>query len=81
MLNAGLPVNLADAKGQTLLMLASYNGNLETTRMLLKHGADVDRRNDRGQTPLGGVAFRATKGSLRCCSNTVRTLTPTTAAA
>lgn len=26
--------------------------------MLLEHGADVDRRNDRGQTPLGGVAFK-----------------------
>ena len=58
MLRHGLPVNLADAKGNTLLMLASYNGNLETTRMFLKHGADVDRRNDRGQTPLGGVAFK-----------------------
>jgi ankyrin repeat protein len=26
--------------------------------MLLKAGADVDRRNDKGQTPLGGVAFK-----------------------
>ena len=58
MLFHGLPVNLADAKGNSLLMLASYNGNLETTRMLLKNGADVDRRNGRGQTPLGGVAFK-----------------------
>ena len=39
-------------------MLASYNGNVETTRMLLEHGVEVDRRNDRGQTPLGGVAFK-----------------------
>ena len=58
MLRHGLPVNLADAKGNTLLMLASYNGNMETTRMLLEHGAEADRRNDRGQTPLGGVAFK-----------------------
>lgn len=58
MVEAGLPVNLCDAKGQSLLMLASYNGNLETTRMLLALGAEVDRRNDRGQTPLGGVAFK-----------------------
>jgi hypothetical protein len=47
-----------DARGNTLLMLASYNGNAETARMLLEHGAAADRRNDRGQTPLGGVAFR-----------------------
>ena len=43
MLDAGLPVNLSDAKGNSLLMLASYNGQLETTRMLLQYGADVDR--------------------------------------
>ena len=58
MLRHGLSVNLADAKGNSLLMLASYNGNVETTRMLLEHGAEVDRRNDRRQTPLGGVAFK-----------------------
>jgi ankyrin repeat protein len=39
-------------------MLASYNGEVETTRMLLEYGADTERRNDRGQTPLGGVAFK-----------------------
>ena len=58
MVDAGLPVNLADAKGNSLLMLASYHGNEATARMLLERGAEVDRRNDRGQTPLGGVAFK-----------------------
>lgn len=58
MVEAGLPVNLCDHKGQSLLMLASYNDNYETTQMLLQMGADIDRRNDRGQTPLGGVAFK-----------------------
>ena len=58
MIDAGLPVNLADHKGNTLLMLACYNGNLATARMLLEHGAAPDRRNDRGQTPLGGAAFK-----------------------
>jgi len=58
MIIAGMPVNLADEKGQTLLMLASYNGNFETSKMLLENGAAVDQKNDRGQTPLGGVAFK-----------------------
>jgi ankyrin repeat protein len=58
MLEAGLPVNLSDVKGNSLLMLASYNLRFETTRMLLQHGAAVDRRNDHGQTPLGGAAFK-----------------------
>ena len=58
MLQAGLPINLSDTKGQTLLMLATYHGHVATTRMLLEKGAEVDRRNDRGQTPLGGAAFK-----------------------
>ncbi|SRR6266446_2273585 len=61
MIHHGLPVNLADAKGNSLLMLASYNGNVETTRVLLQAGADADRRNDRGQTPLGGAAFKGSE--------------------
>ena len=58
MLGHGIAVNLTDAKGNSLLMLASYHGNLEATRVLCEHGADVNRRNDRGQTPLGGAAFK-----------------------
>jgi ankyrin repeat protein len=61
MLHHGLPVNLAGAKGNTLPMLASYNGHADTNRMLLESGANADRRNDRGQTPLGGASF---KGSV-----------------
>jgi hypothetical protein len=55
---AGLPVNLADGDRNTLLMLACYHDQLETARMLLARGAEVDRRNSRNQTPLGGVAFK-----------------------
>ena len=54
----GLAVDAQDAKGNTLLMLASYHGKAETVAMLLKAGATVDLRNDKGQTPLGGVAFK-----------------------
>jgi len=61
MIKHGLNKNLADEKGNTLLMLATYNGQLECAKMLLELGVDVDKRNDRGQTPLGGVAF---KGNL-----------------
>jgi len=58
MLEAGMPVNLSDHKGNSLIMLASYNGNLETTQMLVSMGAMVDKKNDRGQTPLAGVCFK-----------------------
>ncbi len=58
MLTAGMPVNLRDGKGNSLLMLAAYHGHHTTARLLLDHGADPDLANDRGQTPLGGVAFK-----------------------
>lgn len=58
MVAAGISTDLSDGKGQSLLMLASYNGHLDTVRMLLEMGATVDKRNDRGQTPLGGVSFK-----------------------
>ena len=58
MINAGLNVNLANDKGNTLLMLAAYNNSLEVARMLLQKGADVDKRNDKNQTPLAGVCFK-----------------------
>ena len=82
MLRHGLPVNLADNKGNSLLMLASYNDHLETARMLLVHGAGVDRRNDRGQTPLGGVAFKGYEEMVTLRSwKTAQILTPTMVAA
>ncbi|WP_157246163.1 ankyrin repeat domain-containing protein [Nonomuraea typhae] len=55
---AGLPVNLANGKGDTLLMLAAYHGHAETVRMLAELGADPGRQNDRGQTPLAGAVFK-----------------------
>ncbi|ARR00639.1 MULTISPECIES: ankyrin repeat domain-containing protein [Campylobacter] len=61
MIDAGLSPNLKNHKGDSLLMLAAYNGSLETTKMLIQKGARVDERNDRGQTPLAGVCF---KGNL-----------------
>jgi uncharacterized protein len=58
MLAAGMPVNLADHKSNALLMLAAYHGHSQTVRLILAHGAEPDRRNAHGQTPLGGVAFK-----------------------
>lgn len=50
--------NIRDGKGNSLLMLASYNGQIEMTRVLLKHGADPQIANDMGQIPLAGAAFK-----------------------
>ncbi len=57
-LTAGLPPNLTSAStGDSLLMLASYHGHLPATKLLLSHGADPNRLNDRKQSPLSGAVF------------------------
>lgn len=55
---AGVPVELTDADGNTLLMLAAYHGNAGTVQALVRLGADVNRLNDRGQSPLAGAVFK-----------------------
>jgi ankyrin repeat protein len=56
--DAGVPVNLSNDKGDTLVMLAAYHGHAQTVTALLERGADPDRPNDRGQTPLAGAVFK-----------------------
>jgi ankyrin repeat protein len=56
--DAGVPANLTDDRGDTLLMLAAYHGHADSVRALLERGADCDRANDRGQTPLAGAVFK-----------------------
>lgn len=58
MLAQGVPVNFRNEKGDSLIMLASYHGHLETSRLLLAAGADANVPNDQGQTPLAGVAYK-----------------------
>jgi hypothetical protein len=57
-LDAGTPVNLANDKGDSLLMLAAYHGHADTAAMLLARGADPNLANDRGQLPLAGAVFK-----------------------
>jgi uncharacterized protein len=57
-ITAGIPVNLTNHEGNTLLMLASYGGRLETARMLLENNADPNVLNDRGQSPIAGCVFK-----------------------
>ena len=56
--DAGVPVNLTNAAGDTLLILAAYHQHTGTVRMLLERGADHARVNDKGQTALGAAVFR-----------------------
>jgi ankyrin repeat protein len=39
-------------------MLASYHGHAPLASLLVKHGADPNRLNDKGQSILAGVVFK-----------------------
>ncbi|WP_405946705.1 ankyrin repeat domain-containing protein [Streptomyces prunicolor] len=56
--DAGVPANLTNDRGDSLVMLAAYHGHAGAVRALLARGAEADRINDRGQTPLAGAVFK-----------------------
>lgn len=62
---AGVPVNLTNSKGDTLLILAAYHQREETVTALLEAGADPDRVNDNGQTALMSAVFRGNEPIVR----------------
>ncbi len=63
--DAGLPVNLTNEKGDSLLILAAYHAHPETVDALLARGADCSRTNDRGQTALAAAVFRSSDAAVR----------------
>jgi len=69
LLEHGLVPNIRDGKGNSLLMLASYNGNHDAVRVLLEHGGDPELANDSGQIPLAGSAFKGDTEMARLLIN------------
>ena len=62
--DAGVPVNLTNGAGDTLLILAAYHDHPDTVRALLARHADTARVNDRGQTALGAAVFRRSEPAV-----------------
>ena len=62
MVDAGVPVNLTNSAGDTLLILAAYHLHADLVRALLERGADPSRVNDKGQTALAAAVFRQHRG-------------------
>ena len=54
----GVPVDLTNANGDTLLLLAAYHEHPDLVRALLERGADPNPVNGRGQTALVAAVFR-----------------------
>ncbi|MEU1122298.1 ankyrin repeat domain-containing protein [Streptomyces sp. NPDC005899] len=62
--DAGVPANLTNDRGDSLLMLAAYHGHAPAVSALADRGADPDRANDRGQTPLAGAVFKGERAVI-----------------
>jgi uncharacterized protein len=65
LVDAGLPVDLTNPKGDTLMILAAYNGHNTIVEGLVERGADVNRLNDRGQGALTCAVFRNNEALAR----------------
>ncbi len=62
---AGVPVNLTNGSGDSLLILAAYYQQQAVVELLLAREADTGRVNDRGQTALGAATFRQSEPIVR----------------
>ncbi|MCF5054888.1 ankyrin repeat domain-containing protein [Pseudomonas syringae] len=77
LLAKGLPANLRNHNGDTLLMLAAYHGHPEAVKVLLEFKADPLIANDKNQLPIAGAAF---KGNLAVVKALIEGGTPVEAA-
>ncbi|WP_258059159.1 ankyrin repeat domain-containing protein [Arthrobacter sp. B1805] len=62
LVSSGIPVNLTNSRGDTLLILAAYHRRADTVSALLSASADTSRVNDMGQTALAAATFRCDAG-------------------
>lgn len=56
--NFGTDINQKNHKGYSPLMISVYNGNYETSELLLERGADPNSTDLYGNTILMGAAFK-----------------------
>tara|TARA_B100000780_G_scaffold205374_1_gene145960 strand:- start:125 stop:631 length:507 start_codon:yes stop_codon:yes gene_type:complete len=52
LLDKGVPVNVKDKFGNTILAVACQNGIKKLAKIALRRGADINSRNYKGNTPL-----------------------------
>jgi len=64
MLDAGVPLDLVNARGDSLLIVAAYAQHRETVQELLRRGADTAIVNGMGQTALACAVFRGNEEIL-----------------
>lgn len=50
--NTPIEVNETNSEGNSALYFASFSGNLDTVKFLVKNGADVNLKNSFNDTPV-----------------------------
>lgn len=60
----GVDANLANQDGNTFLMLAAYHDHADLVKALAGAGANVDKLNLRGQSPLAGAIFKKNDATI-----------------
>ena len=65
LLDRGVPVDIKDDKGLSLMHLAAQGGHVTTMRLLIRRGCNVDSVYDRGVTPLHLAAAMGQTKSVR----------------
>jgi hypothetical protein len=61
----GLPANIRNDRGDSLLMLACSHGQEAATRVILEAGGDPELANDHGETPLTAASSKGEQGIVR----------------
>ena len=61
----GVPVDLTDADGNNLVLLAAHGGSVALVEGLVARGVDVDHLNHRGQGALAGAVQRRDAAMVR----------------
>lgn len=56
--DAGVPVDLTDHQGNTLLILAAYDGHAELVEGLAERGANINVLNDNQHSAVAGALFK-----------------------
>jgi ankyrin repeat protein len=51
-LNKGIPIDVRDEYGSSLLIIACQNGNKRVAKLVLRRGANINGRNNKGNTAL-----------------------------
>ncbi|GAB3082182.1 ankyrin repeat domain-containing protein [Corynebacterium aquatimens] len=57
-IDAGVDVDMTNQDGNSFLMLAAYSGHADLVAALAARGANPDKTNERGQTPIAGAVFK-----------------------